>query len=117
MSKTMSKLSQYWDNPVVEEPTRPKLTFPDKPIYPQKTVVFDQEKCTAVQEKEVEPLQSERPPLTAFEQDLRLLINKRSMENLSGTPDFILAEYMVHCLNAFTLATRARERWYGRKVF
>jgi hypothetical protein len=70
-----------------------------------------------VEEKTLEPLQSERPPLTEFEQKLKSLINAYSMENLSGTPDFILAEFLSHCLNAFALATRAREHWYGRRVF
>jgi hypothetical protein len=70
-----------------------------------------------MEEKALEPLQSERPPLTEFEQKLKSLINAYSMENLSGTPDFILAEFLSHCLNAFTLATRAREHWYGRRVF
>lgn len=70
-----------------------------------------------VEEKQLEPLQGERPPLTEFEQKLKSLINRYSMENQSGTPDFILAEYLSHCLKAFTLATRAREHWYGRRVF
>jgi hypothetical protein len=70
-----------------------------------------------VEEKALEPLQSERPPLMEFEQKLKSLINKYSMENLSGTPDFILAEFMAHCLKTFNLVTRAREHWYGRRVF
>ncbi len=56
-----------------------------------------------------------RPPLTAFEQELRKLINRESMENRSDTPDFILAEYLHSCLVAFENATNARERWYGRR--
>ena len=58
-----------------------------------------------------------RLPLTAFEQKLRSLINAQSMENASNTPDYILAEYLGACLSAFNYATRAREQWYGRKVF
>ena len=56
-----------------------------------------------------------RPPLTAFEQELRKLINRESMENRSDTPDFILAEYLHSCLVAFENATNARERWCGRR--
>ena len=56
-----------------------------------------------------------RPPLTAFEQELRNLINRESMENRSDTPDFILAEYLHSCLVAFENATNARERWCGRR--
>lgn len=58
-----------------------------------------------------------RPPLTAFEQDLRRLINKHCMENHSNTPDNILAEYLVSCLDTFGRAVEQRERWYGRKLF
>lgn len=36
------------------------------------------------------------------------------MENGSDTPDFILAEYLKHCLIAFNLMVQAREKWYGR---
>ena len=56
-----------------------------------------------------------RPPLTAFEQELRKLINRESMENRSDTPDFILAEYLHSCLVAFENATNARERRCGRR--
>lgn len=58
-----------------------------------------------------------RVPLTYFEQDLRRLINAYSLENVSNTPDSILAEYLCGCLNAFNIAIEQRERWYGRKVF
>ena len=61
--------------------------------------------------------QETRPVLTSFEQELRRLINSKSVENKSNTPDMILAEYLCHCLDAFNVATRQREQWYGRKVF
>ena len=52
--------------------------------------------------------------------DLRIklaeLINHYSRENVSDTPDFLLAEYLIDCLAAFDKATRERERWYGRYV-
>ncbi len=113
MSETSDNKYESWESSV-EEPTRPrKGPHVATTVFPPGVY---QGIAQQVVEKKVEPLQSERPPLTAFEQDLRFLINKRSMESLSGTPDSILAEYMVHCLNAFTLATRAREQWYGRRV-
>lgn len=58
-----------------------------------------------------------RPVLTEFEQELRRIISRFSMENHSNTPDFILAEYLRGCLDAFNLATKRREHWYGRKTF
>ena len=104
-------------------------------VPPGKTVVFDQEHCTAKDEvgptwyresagtlsigngteKEVE--KETRPPLTQFEKELKQLINKHCIENESNTPDLILAEYLHACLTSFNIATRARERWYGRRTF
>lgn len=69
------------------------------------------------EEKPQDPLNPYRPPLTEFEQELRHLLNRYSMENASNTPDSILAEYLHSCLRSFNLATTQRERWYGRKVF
>ena len=72
---------------------------------------------TCAEEKQLAPDQDARPPLTSFEQELKHLLNKYSMESDSNTPDFILAEYMHACLVSFNVATRAREHWYGRRVF
>ena len=49
-----------------------------------------------------------------FEKELESLINKHSLENESNTPDYILAQYLISCLSAFTQATQQRENWYGR---
>ena len=54
--------------------------------------------------------------MSTFQQELTELINRRSMENGSGTPDFILAQYLVRCLNAYNRTLVTREEWYGRKV-
>lgn len=51
---------------------------------------------------------------TLFKRDLQALLNRYSMENESDTPDYMLAHYLVQCLEAFELAVRARETWYGR---
>ena len=49
-----------------------------------------------------------------FEKELEALTNKHSLENESNTPDWILAQYLIGCLSAFTRATQQRESWYGR---
>ena len=91
--------------------------------YPKQinVVPLTQKDCADVTlDKEIKRLRSEedaRPALSAFEQELRKLINRASMESMSNTPDLILAEYLNSCLRAFNVATRARERWYGREVF
>ncbi|HDZ14030.1 hypothetical protein LCGC14_0756740 [marine sediment metagenome] len=50
---------------------------------------------------------------TELEKKLRELLNNESREQDSNTPDFILAEFMVNCLDAFELANNKREVWYG----
>ena len=47
-----------------------------------------------------------------FEKELTVLINKYSLENLSGTPDHILSRFLVNSLIAFGRGVRARESWY-----
>lgn len=51
---------------------------------------------------------------TPFEEELRSAINRKSKENGSDTPDWILARYLSACLDAYDSAVQSRERWYGR---
>ena len=46
-------------------------------------------------------------------EELRSVLNRRSAENRSNTPDWILAEYMMDSLRAFEKATLTREAWYN----
>lgn len=46
--------------------------------------------------------------------DLRAVLNKHSAENLSGTPDFVLAGYLLACLDAYNAALHLRDRWLGK---
>ena len=46
--------------------------------------------------------------------DIATIINKHSAENASGTPDYILANYLILCLDAFDVTTQQRETWHGR---
>ena len=48
-----------------------------------------------------------------FRDDLRGLINRHSMENGSNTPDFILADFVMQCLDAFDIAANRRSVWYS----
>lgn len=52
---------------------------------------------------------------TSFEKDLGSLINKYSIENLSDTPDFLLARALSEFLATLSSVIRAREKWYGRE--
>ena len=49
----------------------------------------------------------------SFERELESLVNRYSRESDSDTPDFILAQYIVGCLQAFNIATRSRDTWHG----
>jgi transcription termination factor NusB len=51
-----------------------------------------------------------------FTKELEELINKHSLENDSNTPDYILAEYLTLCLQAFNRTLQLREDWYGRTI-
>jgi len=48
-----------------------------------------------------------------FQEDLRKLINVYSVESESGTPDFILAQYISDCLDTYARAVVSRDKWYG----
>jgi len=48
-----------------------------------------------------------------FEEKLMHLINCASQESKSDTPDFILAKYLVGCLDVYNKAVKRRDRWYG----
>ncbi len=48
-------------------------------------------------------------------EDIKNLLNRACAENGSDTPDYILALYLIDCLDAFDKATSQREKWYGRE--
>lgn len=50
----------------------------------------------------------------ALEKEFRHVINCHNGEADSNTPDFILAKYLVDCLEAFNAVCVQRETWYGR---
>lgn len=52
------------------------------------------------------------PVSNEFRKELEKLINKHSCENGSNTPDFILARYILDCLEGFDRAVNARSQWY-----
>ena len=52
--------------------------------------------------------------MSEFEKRLAALLNEFSMENASNTPDFLLADYLINCLNSWNACVVAREQWYGR---
>lgn len=55
--------------------------------------------------------------LSEFEKELQHVINKYSRENMSDTPDFILAQYLDGCLTAYSIAVSRRDQWYGTDMW
>lgn len=49
-----------------------------------------------------------------FEKELTSLINHHSLEKRSGTPDFILARYLVDCLKTYEEMKRTNDAWHGK---
>jgi hypothetical protein len=49
-----------------------------------------------------------------FEKELENLLNKYSAENESSTPDYILAKYIIGCLDVYNKTVVDREGWFGR---
>lgn len=50
--------------------------------------------------------------MDALHTELAVLLMRHHTENASNTTDYILATYMLSCLDAFTIATVARDAWY-----
>ena len=48
-----------------------------------------------------------------FKQELIESINRYSVENDSDTPDFVLAEYIQSCLDAYTKTVGKRDNFFG----
>ena len=44
---------------------------------------------------------------------IEIELNRRCAENGSNTPDFLLAEYLIDCLNIWDKITKKRDKWYS----
>jgi hypothetical protein len=53
------------------------------------------------------------PPTTGLAHDLAAVMNRHSQENRSGTPDFMLAAYLIGCLRVWEDVTGDRDQWWG----
>ena len=54
---------------------------------------------------------------STFQAALAQLINRHWIENRSGTPAHVLAEYMMGCLRAYEAAVLARDKCQYRHMF
>ncbi len=55
-------------------------------------------------------------PARSLENDLAGVLNHYSQENMSNTPDFILAQFLLGCLATWNDTVIRREEWYGRST-
>jgi hypothetical protein len=55
-------------------------------------------------------------PAPTFRQELVQLINRHSLENASGTPDFIIASFLENVLTDWNHAIVARCNWRGEGI-
>jgi hypothetical protein len=106
---TISEREMVWALVLREENIRnltttspPSIIAPLQLIAARSAVDYDPSK----------PGIDQRPP--TFERELESLINRYSQENGSNTPDFILAQYLLRCLEAWNDGITRREQWYGR---
>lgn len=69
-----------------------------------------------IAESTLENAQKEAAGESNIAQDLASLINRYSMDNPSGTPDFIVAEFMLNVLFHFDDTVAKRAQWRGESV-
>ena len=50
-----------------------------------------------------------------FREALTQLLNQYSKENSSNTPDYLLANFLIGCMDVFDLTVRRRDEWFGRE--
>lgn len=48
----------------------------------------------------------------SLRRDIEKLLNQHSRENMSGTPDFILADYLIECLLSYEKSIVRTKRWH-----
>ena len=49
----------------------------------------------------------------SFYEDIRIAINKHSMDALSNTPDYVLANLVIEAIMNFNVATKGRDKFFG----
>jgi predicted HAD superfamily Cof-like phosphohydrolase len=90
------------------------VTMADPDLHALHDLLTAVEKLPGVTEALVLPSPDNQCGLT-FERELEKLINRRSLESGSNTPDFILASFIKSCLVTWDLHTRERDRWFGNR--
>jgi hypothetical protein len=66
-------------------------------------------KCQGI-EPTIEPL------APTFQTELQALLHKYNKENISNTPDYLLADYIQQCLNALNNTINRRDGMMGMNI-
>jgi hypothetical protein len=82
-------------------------------FYPCKPDIFEQSYTLDVDPGPTDGSAYVPGTRTELRRDLAAVINRHSAENDSNTPDFILAGFLVDCLDAYAGAVVARGSWFG----
>lgn len=53
--------------------------------------------------------------MRSFEKELETLLNCHSKDNDTNTPDFLLAEFLTKCLQAYKDMNDKNDIWHGRR--
>lgn len=67
----------------------------------------------AIKIRSVKTKEAKKAAKLSLSKELEGVLNGACAENESNTPDFILAEYLLGCLEAYNKATKRRDKWYG----
>jgi hypothetical protein len=96
-----------------------KAALPFLQNYQANRIVESKDLAEIIEEsKEIIALHDSMPKQKSqtLVQELASILNRRSLENGSNTPDFILADYLSRCLVLFDDTTNARATWYGQPM-
>jgi hypothetical protein len=82
------------------------------PDDPGMGLLLPGEKLLAADQPATQSLSKSRP---TFRESLTQLINQYSKENSNNTPDYLLANFLIGCMDTFDLTVRRRDEWFGRE--
>jgi len=51
-----------------------------------------------------------------FEDGLEIIINKYNIDTVSNIPDFVLAKYLISCIENLTSSVKEYNEWHGIKI-
>lgn len=110
-------VAQHWFASVDGKPDPEVVSYGDTYPSMQAAVEFNHDRAREteygfhIDEGSYAVLQAERTKNEDFQKELEHLLNKHSKENESGTPDFLLAEYLTQQLVVWNNSITARAVW------